>query len=114
MLCKMFDVLILSRKQQLIGTSLDEAPSMTGAKSCFITRLQQANLGDFYRVRCLLHQLDISLQTAYQKLDQGRWWATLVAMISHLRRQQTLVAEMSSVCSWTSDTRWHAMFSATS
>ena len=114
MLCKLFDVLSLSWKQQLIGASSNGGQNMTGAISGVITRLQQASLGDFYRACCLLQQLDIPLQTAYQKLDQGRWWATLVAMISHLRRQQTLVAEMGSVCPKTSTTRWHAMFSATS
>ena len=78
-----------------------------------IASLHQASLGGFYRVWCVLHQLDILLQATYQKLYQGKWWATLVAMISHLRRQQTLVAEMGSVCPKTSTTRWHAMFLAT-
>ncbi|KAH6588004.1 hypothetical protein BASA61_006153 [Batrachochytrium salamandrivorans] len=113
MIYKLFDVLSPNWKQQLIGASSDEAPNMTGAVSGVITRLEQAALGGFYRVWCLLHQLDLPLQAAYQNLDDGKWLATLVAMISHLRRQLTLVAEMGSVCPKTSTTRWHAMCSST-
>ncbi|CAI5737301.1 unnamed protein product [Hyaloperonospora brassicae] len=71
MLCKLLDVLSPRWKQPWIGASSDGPPKMTGAISGVITRLQQAILGGFYRVWCLLHQLDISLQTAYQKFDQG-------------------------------------------
>ena len=38
---------------------------------------------------------------------------TLVAMITQLRRQQTLDTEISSVCPKASTIRWHAMFLAT-
>ena len=60
---------------------------MKGELSGVTTRLQQASLRGSYRVWFLMHQLDILLQTVYQNLDQGRRWATLVAMISHIRTQ---------------------------
>ena len=68
---------------------------MTVAISGVITCLQQDSPSGFYRVWCLLHQLDILLQTTFQKLDQGQWWTKLVTMISHSWRKQMIVAEMS-------------------
>ena len=68
----MFDVLIPCWKQQLIGVATYGAPNKIGAISDVVTRLKQASLGGFYRVWCLLHQIDILLQAAYHKLDQGK------------------------------------------
>lgn len=54
-LCKLFDVLSPSWRNQLIGALSDEARNITGPVAGVITRLQQCLLEGFIRVWCILH-----------------------------------------------------------
>ena len=88
-----FDVLSPNWKKQLdwrvVGRSAQHAWCKSIIWRCHactnVWRREHAALGGFYRVWCLLHhQLDLPLQlqaAAYQKLDDGKWLATFVAMI---------------------------------
>lgn len=95
---KLLDVLSPNRRSQLISATSDAARNMTGHVSGVIMRLQQCSLEEFISVWCILHQLDILLQKVYMKLDGDAWYARLVFMILHLRRQQKLISKMKSTC----------------
>lgn len=106
---KLFDVLCPKWKDILIGVSSDGAANMTGRVSGVVTRLQNEAKPGLIRVWCLLHQVDIVMQEAFQKIGAGAWIKILTAAIGHLRRQQTLVGKMGTTCPLLAACRWLSM-----
>jgi hypothetical protein len=107
--CAVLDVLCPRWKQSLICATTDGARDMTGRYSGLVTRLMNVVSPGFLRVWCLLHQLDILMQRLYQTLDGKKYWSTMTAMVSHLRRQYKLTDAMGATCPLLRDTRWESM-----
>lgn len=106
---KALDVLCPPWKDTIIGVSTDGERKMTGRISGVATRFQNVAKPGFIRIWCGAHQLDIVLQSVYTKLGDEQFYQQLTALISYLRRQQNLVAEMRAKAPKVADTRWESM-----
>ena len=80
---------------------------MTGRDKGVVTEIQKvASKEGFYRVWCLLHQLDIVIQLSITKFFNDNFYGKLTGLIGYLRRQQNLIREMKAKCPKVADTRW--------
>jgi hypothetical protein len=79
---------------------------MTGRHSGAVTRFAEGTLPGFYRIWCAAHQLDLVIQSVISSRCEDTFYETLTGLISHLRRQQRLVAETKSTCPAVASTRW--------
>lgn len=104
-----FDVLCPDWKSKIIACSTDGAANMTGHISGLVTRLSNVALSGFVRIWCSLHQIDLVMQKIFRKVDGERFYSVLTGMISHLRRQKTLIDRLKSTCPALSGTRWVSM-----
>ena len=60
---KLFDILDPLWKTKLVGITTDGAANMTGRHKGAVTKIQNSALGEgFYRLWCVLHQMDIVVQ----------------------------------------------------
>jgi hypothetical protein len=96
-------------KANLIGISTDGARNMTGKWRGAVTLLAEGTLPGFFRVWCAAHQLDLVVQDIMSSLCSETFYTCLTSLISHLRRQQKIVAEMKSTCPTVSSTRWSSL-----
>ena len=104
------DAVIPRWRQKLIGISTDGENTMTGRLNGLATLFQRAVDGDdLFRIWCALHQLDLVVQAAYQKLHDETFVGILTGLIGYLRRQQNLIVEMGSTCPKLMLTRWAHM-----
>jgi hypothetical protein len=104
------DAVIPGWRQKLIGISTDGDNTMTGRLNGLVTLFQRAVDGDdLFRIWCALHQLDLVVQAAYQKLHNETFVGLLTGLIGYLRRQQNLIVEMGSTCPKLMLTRWAHM-----
>jgi hypothetical protein len=108
LLATLLDSLVLDWRNQLIGVTSDGASSMTGLYRGVFTRLQRVAITGFYRLWRAAHQLDIAVKKTFRsKCDES--FVNILALLSgYLRRQQNLVLEMKSKCSFV-HTRWISM-----
>lgn len=90
----------------LVGVSTDGAASMTGNAQGLASCIQQESVGKLYRVWCGLHQMDLVMKKAFKQSLDGDYSKILTTLIGHLRRQQTLIAEMKATCPYLAPTRW--------
>ena len=96
-------------KSKLIACSTDGAANMTGRISGLVTRIANVGLSGFVRIWCALHQIDLVMQKIFRKVDNSQFYPALTGMISHLRRQKTLIDRLKSRCPMLSGTRWVSM-----
>jgi len=106
---KFLDVVCSNWRSKLIGISADGAANMTGRLSGTVTRYCNEVPPHFYRIWCVLHQVDLSCQSGYCTLNVGVWHKGTTSVISHLRRAQTFIAELASTCPKLVTTRWLSM-----
>jgi hypothetical protein len=81
-------------RENLVGIATDGARNMTGRHSGAVTRLEEGTLSGFYRIWYAAHQLDLVIKSVISSLCEDTFYETLTGLISHLRRQQRLVAEI--------------------
>ena len=80
---------------------------MIGRHRGSATKIQNSALsGGFYRVWCVLHQLDIVVQKCANTYFNDDFYSGLTRFIVYLRRQQNLIQNMASKCPKVADTRW--------
>jgi hypothetical protein len=93
-------------RENLVGIATDGARNMTGQHSGAVTRLAEGTLPGFRRIWCAAHQLDLVIQSVISSRCDDTFYETLTGLISHLKRQQRLVAETKSTCPTVASTRW--------
>jgi hypothetical protein len=96
----------VSWKTKLVSIATNGARNMTGRIKGAITRFSQGTLRGFYRVWCVAHQLDTTIQGVVSNLCGDTFYSQLKSLIGHLRRQQNLVSSMKSTCPTAASTRW--------
>ena len=95
---KVLDNLDIKWKQKVIGITTDGAPNMVGVYSGLVSRIQnQVDKCGLYRVWCPLHQLDIIIFKSVNKFFDDNFFKELTVIISHLRRQSTLIKQMNTI-----------------
>jgi len=82
---------------------------MTGCIQGVVTQLEQQAEHQIYRVWCGLHQLDLVMKGAYQELLEGKFVKTMNAVVTHLRAQNNLIADMGQSMCPKLTTRWVVM-----
>ena len=82
---------------------------MTGRHQGLVTQLDEAAVGNIYRVWCGAHQFDLLMQAIFVKLLHKSFMTTTQRLSGYLRRQQTLIREMRTKCPRFIDTRWLSM-----
>jgi hypothetical protein len=82
------------------------AANLTGRLSGAVTLLTADRFPGIFRIWCGAHQLDLVIQNLMSHLCRDEFYTTLTGLIGHLRRQQNLIAEMSSTCPAVASTRW--------
>lgn len=92
--------------QKVIGISTDGAASMVGRVSGAVTRLDSMMLKKVYRVWCGAHQFYLAIHAAYRSTMKQTFQEPLHSLISFLRRQTNLKAEMGTLCTTVPTTRW--------
>lgn len=92
--------------RKVVGISSDGAASMVGRINGAVTRLERLMPSGVYRVWCGAHQLDLAVQDAFESTLKAQFQDPLHSLISYLRRQVNLKAEMGTVCPTVSTTRW--------
>ena len=107
---KALDVLCPSWRDIIVGISTDGERKMTGRVSGVATRFRQAAKPGFIQIWCGAHQLDLVLQNCYVHFGNEVFYQQLTAVISYLRRQQNLVAEIRTKAPKIADTRWESMY----
>ena len=96
----------------IIGSSTDSAPSMTGCNIDFTTHLDNVVIGSkFYRLWGLAHQLDLITKAGIHAIsDTGEFTFVQVAttIVAWLRRQETLIRKMGRPCPYYIKVRWNS------
>jgi len=85
---------------RLLGISSDGARNMTGRVAGVVTHLSNAmhNECPFIRVWCGAHQLDLIMEYIMNSIVKERFFTTMTGFITHLTRQQNLIADMQTTC----------------
>ena len=103
-----FDIICPTWRTKLIGIGSDGENTMTGHLQGVVTRMEQAADHEIYRVWCGLHQLDLVMKRGYNGLMDGELVSILIALVTYLRAQPNLIADMRATCPKFS-TRWIIM-----
>ncbi|KAI2505241.1 hypothetical protein MHU86_9143 [Fragilaria crotonensis] len=100
MLTKFLDVLCPNWKVSMLGVATDGARNMTGRAVGVVTRLQQAMHPKcpMLRIWCGAHQLDLVMEHVMKKVVNESFFSIMLSFITHLSRQQKLVADMGTTC----------------
>lgn len=106
---KALNVVDKNWRDKLVSIGTDGERTMTGRISGVQTRFEEAATFSVVRIWCGLHQLDLAAQKEYMLLGDDAFVTTLTALISYLRRQQNLQAEMKTTCPKFVSTRWLSM-----
>ena len=106
---KILDILCPEWQSIMLSITTDGEKKMTGHIQGVATRFEQAALPGFFRIWCGLHQLDLVLQQFYTELMDKSFYGILTNLISYLRRQFNLIAEMKTKAKTVADTRWESM-----
>jgi hypothetical protein len=100
-------------KMKIVGITTDDAASMTGVRKGIISRIQAIAVKGLIRVWCGIHQLDLVLKKALDRLSE-LFLTTLTTMIVYLRRQQKLISEMKSKSPYYITVRWSSLYQVVS
>jgi hypothetical protein len=100
MVVKLFDVLCLEWRSKLLAASSGGAQNMTGRLVGVVSRLSKAinPASELIRIWCGAHQLDLVMEHIMSEVVKERFFVVLTGFISHLTRQQNLIAKMGSSC----------------
>ncbi|CAK9202181.1 unnamed protein product [Sphagnum troendelagicum] len=73
---------------------------MTGRVAGVVTRLDAAMHSDYFLIWiwCGVHQLDLVMEDIMSNVIQKRFFSVMTRFITHLTRQQNLIAEMQTTC----------------
>lgn len=83
----------------MLGVSSDGARNMTGRAAGVVTRLQNYMHEDCPLLRwCGAHQQDLVMEHIMTNVVGDTFFNTMLRFISHLSRQQKLIAEMGTKC----------------
>ena len=106
-ICELFRALVGSSwEKKLIGIASDGAANMTGCHSGAVTRLENIALPGLFRIWCGAHQLDLVVKNCISDSMKECFFDPLVRLITYLRRQHGLRAEMRTTCPTVAFTRW--------
>jgi len=103
------DIVCPTWRSKILGVGSDGAPAMTGCIQGVVTQLEQQAEHQIYRVWCGLHQLDLVMKGAYEELLDGEFVKTMNAVVTHLRAQNNLIADMEQSTCPKLTTRWVVM-----
>ena len=93
-------------RSKILGVGSDGAPTMTGCIQGVVIQLEQQAEHQLYRVWCGLHQLDLIVKEAYEELLDGEFIKIMNAVVTHLRAQNNLIADMGQSTCPKLTTRW--------
>jgi hypothetical protein len=81
-----FDCMDPNWKTKIIGVTTDGAANMIGCHREVVTKILSVALKDgFYRIWCLLHQLDLIVLRCVTKFFNNDFYGDLTCLISYLR-----------------------------
>jgi len=103
------DIVCPTWRSKILGVGSDGASAMTGCIQGVVTQLEQQAEHQIYRVWCGLHQLDLVMKAAYERLLEGEFVKTMNAVVTHLRAQNNLIADMGQSTCPKMTTRWVVM-----
>jgi hypothetical protein len=85
---------------RLLGISSDGARNMTGRVTGVVTHLSNAmhNECPLIRMWCGAHQFDLIMEYIMNSIVKERFFTTMTGFITHLTRQQNLIADMQTTC----------------
>jgi hypothetical protein len=106
---KILDILCPEWQSIMLSITTDDEKKMTGHIQGVATRFEQAALPGCFRIWCGLHQLDLVLQQFYNELMNKSFYGILTNLISYLRHQFKLIAEMKTKAKTVADTQWESM-----
>jgi hypothetical protein len=109
LISRVLDIICPMWRSKILGIGSDGAPTMTGCIQGVVTQLEQQAEHPIYRIWCGLHQLDLVMKGAYEELLDGGFVKTINAVITHLRAQSKLIADMGQSTCPKLTTRWVAM-----
>jgi hypothetical protein len=100
MVSKFLIVLCLDWTIRLLGLTSDGARNMTWRVAGVVTRLNVAMHSDYSLIRiwCGAHQLDLVMEDIMSNVIKERFFLVMTGFITHLTRQQNLIAEMQTTC----------------
>ena len=100
-------------KTGLVRLSMDIFSHMLNKRSSHViqitTRFELDALPGFFRIWWGLHQLDLVLQQFCTELMNNSFYSILTNLISYLRQQFNLIAEMKTKAKTIADTQWEPM-----
>jgi hypothetical protein len=100
MVSKFLTVLCPNWTIRLLGLTSDEACNMIGRVAGVVTRLDTAMRSNcsLIRIWCGAHQLDLVMEDIMNNVIKERFFSVMTGFITHLTRQQNLIAEMQTTC----------------
>ena len=100
MLCRFLTVLCPNWQVSMLGVASDGARNMTGQAAGVVTRLQNYMQDDcpLFRIWCGAHQLDLVMEHIMTGVVGNTFFDIMLKFISHLSRQQKLIADMGTTC----------------
>jgi hypothetical protein len=100
MLCRFLCVLCPKWQVSMLGVASDGARNMTGRAAGVVTRLQNYMHDNcpLFRIWCGAHQLDLVMEHVMTEVVGNSFFNVMLKFISHLSRQQKLVADMGTTC----------------
>jgi len=84
----------------LLSLTSDRARNMIGRVAGVVTRFDATMHSDcsFIRIWCGAHQLDLVMEDIMNNVIKERFFSVMTGFITHLTRQQNLIAEMQTTC----------------
>jgi hypothetical protein len=100
MISKFLSVLCPHWRIALLGVASDGARNMTGRASGVVTRLQRSmhEKCRMIRIWCGAHQFDLVMEHIMTKVVHESFFSVMLRFITHLSRQQKLIADMGTTC----------------
>ena len=100
------DIVCPTWRSKILGVGSDGVLTMTGCIQGVVTQLEQQAEYQIYHVWCGLHQLDLVMKAVYEELLEGEFVQTMNAVVTHLRAQNNLIADMGQSTCPKLTTRW--------
>jgi hypothetical protein len=100
MVSKLLTVLPPNWTIRLFGLTSNGARNMTGRVASVVTCLDVMMYNDYSLIRiwCGAHQLDLVMEDIMNNVIKERFFSIMTGFITHLTRQQNLIAEMQTTC----------------
>ena len=103
------DVICPTWRSKILGVGSDGATANAGCIQGVVTQLEQQAEHQIYRVWCGLYQLDLVMKEAYGELLEGEFVKTMNVVITNLRAQNNLIADMGQSTCPKLTRRWAVM-----